>query len=69
MTATTKEMINFQFLDPFGTELQILAYVGVAMLLGAIIGLEREFKDKPAACVHTCSSQARLHCSCRSAMW
>jgi putative Mg2+ transporter-C (MgtC) family protein len=30
------------------TELQILAYVAVAMLLGALIGLEREFKDKPA---------------------
>jgi putative Mg2+ transporter-C (MgtC) family protein len=30
------------------TEFQILAYVAVAMLLGALIGLEREFKDKPA---------------------
>ncbi|NIV30277.1 MAG: MgtC/SapB family protein, partial [Anaerolineae bacterium] len=30
------------------TEFEILAYVAVAMLLGAIIGLEREFKDKPA---------------------
>lgn len=29
-------------------ELQILARVALAMLLGAVIGLEREFKDKPA---------------------
>ena len=37
-----------QFFSLHGTEFQILAYVAVAMLLGAIIGLEREFKDKPA---------------------
>jgi putative Mg2+ transporter-C (MgtC) family protein len=37
-----------QFFNLHGTEFQILAYVAVAMLLGAIIGLEREFKDKPA---------------------
>jgi putative Mg2+ transporter-C (MgtC) family protein len=35
-------------LSRYQTEFQILAYVAVAMLLGAIIGLEREFKDKPA---------------------
>ena len=29
-------------------QLQILAYVGLAMLLGALIGLEREVEDKPA---------------------
>jgi len=29
-------------------QLQILAYVGLAMLLGAAIGLEREIEDKPA---------------------
>ena len=29
-------------------QLQILVYVGLAMLLGAIIGLEREVEDKPA---------------------
>ena len=29
-------------------ELQILVQVGVAMLLGAIIGFERELEDKPA---------------------
>jgi len=29
-------------------ELQILAYVGLAMLLGAAIGFEREIEDKPA---------------------
>jgi putative Mg2+ transporter-C (MgtC) family protein len=37
-----------QFLELYGTELQILAYVALAMVLGALIGLEREFKDKPA---------------------
>ena len=37
-----------QFINPQGPEFEILAYVAVAMLLGAIIGLEREFKDKPA---------------------
>ncbi|MDY7039379.1 MAG: MgtC/SapB family protein [Chloroflexota bacterium] len=29
-------------------QLQILSYVGLAMLLGAVIGLEREIEDKPA---------------------
>jgi len=29
-------------------QFQILAYVGLAMLLGAAIGLEREIEDKPA---------------------
>ena len=29
-------------------QLQILVYVGLAMLLGAVIGLEREVEDKPA---------------------
>jgi putative Mg2+ transporter-C (MgtC) family protein len=29
-------------------QIQILAYVALAMLLGAIIGLDREFADKPA---------------------
>jgi putative Mg2+ transporter-C (MgtC) family protein len=37
-----------QFFHLHATEFQILAYVAVAMLLGAIVGLEREFKDKPA---------------------
>ncbi len=37
-----------QFFNLQGTEFEILAYVAVAMLLGAIIGLEREFKEKPA---------------------
>ena len=36
------------FLNRCPTEFQILVYVAAAMLLGAIIGLEREFKDKPA---------------------
>ena len=36
------------FLNRYPTEFQILVYVAAAMLLGAIIGLEREFKDKPA---------------------
>ncbi len=30
------------------SQLQILAYVALAMLLGGTIGLEREFADKPA---------------------
>jgi len=29
-------------------QLQVIARVGCAMLLGALIGLEREAKDKPA---------------------
>jgi putative Mg2+ transporter-C (MgtC) family protein len=29
-------------------QVQVLAYVALAMLLGAMIGLEREFADKPA---------------------
>ena len=37
-----------EFFNSHGTEFEILAYVAVAMMLGAIIGLEREFKDKPA---------------------
>jgi putative Mg2+ transporter-C (MgtC) family protein len=37
-----------QFFNLQGTDFEILAYVAVAMLLGAIIGLEREFKEKPA---------------------
>ena len=37
-----------ELLDLYGVQLQLLAYIAVAMLLGAIIGLEREFKDKPA---------------------
>lgn len=37
-----------EFLNLSGAQFQILAYIAVAMLLGAIIGLEREFKDKPA---------------------
>jgi putative Mg2+ transporter-C (MgtC) family protein len=36
------------FLNPYGTEFQILGHVAVAMLLGALMGLEREFKEKPA---------------------
>lgn len=36
------------FIDLHGTELRILGDVALAMLLGAFIGLEREFKDKPA---------------------
>ncbi len=38
--------MQFIGLDP--TQLQILAYVGLAMLLGAAIGFEREIEDKPA---------------------
>jgi len=32
----------------YGIEIKILGYVALAMLLGALIGLEREFKEKPA---------------------
>lgn len=32
----------------YGTEIKILGDVALAMLLGAFIGLEREFKEKPA---------------------
>jgi len=37
-----------QFTELFGVELKVLVDVALAMLLGAFIGLEREFKDKPA---------------------
>ena len=37
-----------EFFSPYATEFEILAHVAIAMLLGALIGLEREFKDKPA---------------------
>jgi putative Mg2+ transporter-C (MgtC) family protein len=36
------------FLSLYQNQLQILAYVGLAMLLGAIIGFEREVEEKPA---------------------
>jgi putative Mg2+ transporter-C (MgtC) family protein len=39
-------MMNFFSL--YQSQLQILAYVGLAMLLGAIIGFEREVEAKPA---------------------
>jgi putative Mg2+ transporter-C (MgtC) family protein len=35
-------------MELYGTEFRILGYVALAMLLGALIGLEREFKEKPA---------------------
>lgn len=37
-----------QFINQFIGEFQILGLVTLAMLLGALIGIEREFKDKPA---------------------
>lgn len=37
-----------QLTELFGGEFIILGDVALAMLLGALIGLEREFKDKPA---------------------
>jgi putative Mg2+ transporter-C (MgtC) family protein len=37
-----------QFIAIHRVELQILIHVGMAMLLGAAIGLEREIEDKPA---------------------
>lgn len=37
------EYIKF---DPL--QLRILAYVGISMVLGAVIGIDREFADKPA---------------------
>jgi putative Mg2+ transporter-C (MgtC) family protein len=36
------------WLIAYQAELEMLARVALAMLLGAVIGLEREFKDKPA---------------------
>ena len=36
------------FIGFYQIQFQILAYVGLAMLLGAAIGLEREIEDKPA---------------------
>jgi putative Mg2+ transporter-C (MgtC) family protein len=37
-----------EFIVLYQIQFQILAYVGLAMLLGAAIGLEREVADKPA---------------------
>lgn len=37
-----------RFIELYQIQFRILAYVGVAMLLGAVIGLEREIEDKPA---------------------
>ena len=37
-----------EFIGLHRIQFQILAYVGLAMLLGATIGLEREIEDKPA---------------------
>jgi putative Mg2+ transporter-C (MgtC) family protein len=37
-----------EFIGLYQIQFQILAYVGLAMLLGAAIGFEREIKDKPA---------------------
>jgi putative Mg2+ transporter-C (MgtC) family protein len=36
------------FIETYQTQFEILAYVGLAMLLGAAIGFERELEDKPA---------------------
>jgi putative Mg2+ transporter-C (MgtC) family protein len=43
-----KEISVMEFLQLHQVELQILGYVGLAMLLGAAIGFEREIEDKPA---------------------
>jgi putative Mg2+ transporter-C (MgtC) family protein len=37
-----------QFIGSHQMEFQILAHVALAMLLGAVVGLEREIEDKPA---------------------
>jgi putative Mg2+ transporter-C (MgtC) family protein len=37
-----------EFVEFYQVQFWILAYVGLAMLLGAAIGLERELEDKPA---------------------
>jgi len=41
-------MLILELTELYGTELKILGNVALAMLLGAFIGLEREFKDKTA---------------------
>lgn len=40
--------MSWEFIEPYQIQLEILAYVGLAMLLGAAIGFERELEDKPA---------------------
>ena len=37
-----------ELVGPYQIQFQILAHVGLAMVLGATIGLEREIEDKPA---------------------
>jgi putative Mg2+ transporter-C (MgtC) family protein len=40
--------MTWEFIGLYQSQLEILAYVGLAMLLGAAIGFERELEDKPA---------------------
>lgn len=42
------ETLILELTELYGIELKILGDVALAMVLGAFIGLEREFKDKPA---------------------
>jgi hypothetical protein len=58
----TKERSVMRFIELYQIQFQILACVGLAMLLGAAIGLEREIEDKPPACALTCSWRAQRRC-------
>lgn len=48
MPLANKEAYSLEFLSTYETEFLILGHVVLAMLLGAVVGLEREFKEKPA---------------------
>jgi putative Mg2+ transporter-C (MgtC) family protein len=37
-----------EFFNAYAVQLQILEHIALAMLMGAVVGLEREFADKPA---------------------
>jgi len=45
---TIMEVIIVGFLGHYGSQLQTLAHVCIAMLLGAAIGFDRELEEKPA---------------------
>ena len=62
MTASAKETSRLLSLNRHQSEFQILAYVAVAVLPGAIIGLEREVKDSRPDRAHTCSLRALPRC-------
>lgn len=48
MHLTQHEVTQLQLIDPGAFQFRILAEVAIAMILGALIGLDRELANKPA---------------------